>query len=193
MFDCEHNFDTDASLFQSVADPSNINSTPGQKELLLWHWRLGISMSRIQELMVPYQAKDENGLQGVMPCLITAAFKTAATCPIPHCAACELAPTHCRPTGATKQLAVEEKAGILSANQYQVGDLVSMDQFVSGTPGQLFSGYGREAQYNRFHGGTIFNDAASGAVWVEHQVSLGAGEPSVQRSNLKSGCMNSVA
>ena len=51
-----------------------------------------------------------------------------------------------------------------------------MDQFVSGTPGWLFSGYGREAQHNRFHGGTIFNDAASGAIWVEHQVSLGAGE-----------------
>jgi hypothetical protein len=81
-----------------------------------------------------------------------------------------------RPTGATKQLAVEEKAGILSANQYQVGDLVSMDQFVSGTPGKLFTGYGCEPQHNRFHGGTIFNDAASGAIWVEHQVSLGVGE-----------------
>lgn len=71
---------------------------------------------------------------------------------------------------------MEEKAGILSANRYQPGDLVSMDQFVSGTPGRLFSGYGREPQHNRFQGGTIFNDAASGAIWVEHQVSLGAGE-----------------
>ncbi len=51
-----------------------------------------------------------------------------------------------------------------------------MDQFVSGTPGRLFTGYGHEAHHNRFHGGTIFNDAASGAIWVEHQVSLGAGE-----------------
>jgi hypothetical protein len=101
-----------------------------------------------------------------MPCLITPAFKTAATCPIPCCAACELAHACCHPTGATKQLAVEEKAGFLSANQYQVRDLVSMDQFVSGTPGWLFSGYGREAQHHRFHCGTIFNDAASGAIWV---------------------------
>jgi hypothetical protein len=51
-----------------------------------------------------------------------------------------------------------------------------MDQFVSGTPGWLFSGYGSEAQHNWFHGGTIFNDTASGAIWVEHQISLGAGE-----------------
>jgi hypothetical protein len=142
----------------------------------MWHWRLGISMSRIQELMVPHWAKDENGLQDVMPCLITPAFKIAATCPILCCAACELACAHQRLTGATKQLAVEEKAGILSANQYQVGYLVSMDQFVSDTPGWLFYGYGREAQHNQFHGGTIFNDAASGAIWVEHQVSFGAGE-----------------
>ncbi len=77
-----------------------------------------------------------------MPCVINPAFKTAATCPIPCCAACELANARCRPTGATKQLAVKEKAGILSANQCQVGDLVSMDQFVSGTPGRLLSCYG---------------------------------------------------
>ncbi len=52
---------TDASLIPSVADTSNVNLTTGQKELLLWHWRLGIGMSRIQELMVPHQAMDENG------------------------------------------------------------------------------------------------------------------------------------
>ncbi len=101
VFECEHNFDMDASLFPSVADPSHVNLTPGQKELLLWHWRLGISISRIQELMVPHWAKDENGLQDVMPCAITPTFKTAATCPIPHCAACEMACARRSPTGAT--------------------------------------------------------------------------------------------
>ena len=29
---------------------------------------------------------------------------------------------------------------------------------------------------NIFHGGTIYNDAASGIIWVENQVSLGANE-----------------
>jgi hypothetical protein len=60
-----------------------------------------------------------------------------------------------------------------------------MDQFVSGTPGQLFSGYGREAQHNWFHGGTIFNDAASGAIWVDHQVSLSAGESICAKDQIK--------
>jgi hypothetical protein len=54
VFQCEHNFNMDASLFPLVTDPSNVNLTPGQKELLLWHWKLGISMSHIQELMVPH-------------------------------------------------------------------------------------------------------------------------------------------
>jgi hypothetical protein len=44
------------------------------------------------------------------------------------------------------------------------------------TPGRLFSGYGREDNCNKFHGGTLFQDAATGIIWVECQVSLGAGE-----------------
>ncbi len=47
---------------------------------------------------------------------------------------------------------------------------------MSGTPGWLLSGYGHEAQHNLNHGGTIFSDAASGAIWVKHKVSLDAGE-----------------
>jgi hypothetical protein len=38
----------------------------------------------------------------------------------------------------------------------------------------LPTGYGRESQDRRFQGGTIYNDAASGLIWVENQISLGA-------------------
>ena len=51
-----------------------------------------------------------------------------------------------------------------------------MDPFVVKTPGRQLDGYGREGENNRYHGGTIFNDAASGVIWVENQISLGAGE-----------------
>ncbi len=37
-------------------------------------------------------------------------------------------------------------------------------------------GYGPESADRRFQGGTIYNDAASGLIWVENQVSLGANE-----------------
>jgi hypothetical protein len=40
----------------------------------------------------------------------------------------------------------------------------------------LPAGYGRESQDRHFQGGTIYNDAASGLIWVENQISLGANE-----------------
>ncbi len=57
-----------------------------------------------------------------------------------------------------------------------LGDFVSTDQFICRTPGRLPEGYGRESKDRRFQGGTIYNDAASGLIWVENQVSLGANE-----------------
>jgi hypothetical protein len=38
----------------------------------------------------------------------------------------------------------------------------------------LPTGNGRDSQDRHFQGGTIYNDAASGLIWVETQVSLGA-------------------
>jgi len=38
------------------------------------------------------------------------------------------------------------------------------------------SDYGHVGPNSRFNGGTIYNDAASGLIWVENQVSLGASE-----------------
>ena len=50
------------------------------------------------------------------------------------------------------------------------------DQFVCRNPGQLPSGYGREKFTSCFDGGTIYNDATSGLISVEHHASLGANE-----------------
>ena len=69
-----------------------------------------------------------------------------------------------------------DSEGAISRNRLEVGDFVSTDQFVCRTPGRLPGGYGREGRNGRFTGGTINNDAASGLIWVENQVSLGASE-----------------
>ena len=53
---------------------------------------------------------------------------------------------------------------------------MSTDQLVCRTPGRLPNGYGREDLNSRFHGGTIYNNGASGLIWVETQVSLGSRE-----------------
>ena len=66
--------------------------------------------------------------------------------------------------------------GAISRNKLDVRDFVSTDQFVCRTPGRLPSRYSREGANSRFNGGTIYNDAASGLIWVENQVSLGASE-----------------
>ncbi len=69
-----------------------------------------------------------------------------------------------------------DSEGAISHNKLDVGDFVSTEQLVCRTPGRLPSGYGCERTNSQFNGGTIYNDAASGLIWVENQVSLGASE-----------------
>jgi hypothetical protein len=45
----------------NVANESNSNLSSAQKELLLWHWKLGISMQRIQELMRVVEVEEPDG------------------------------------------------------------------------------------------------------------------------------------
>jgi hypothetical protein len=71
---------------------------------------------------------------------------------------------------------LEDREGAITRDQYNVGDFVSTNQFICKTPGRLLTGYGRESQDHRYQGGTIFNDAAPGLIWVKNQVSLGANE-----------------
>lgn len=60
--DFDYEFDAyKRMLFPCVSSDQNKNLTQAQKELLLWHWKLGISMHRIQELMRGHQSKDRNG------------------------------------------------------------------------------------------------------------------------------------
>ena len=51
-----------------------------------------------------------------------------------------------------------------------------MDHFVVSNSGQLLTGFGQDGDNSQFHGETIFNNAATGAIWVKNQVSLGAGK-----------------
>ena len=52
-------------------------------------------------------------------------------------------------------------------------------------PGRLPSGLDRERDNNRFHGGNIYNDAASGLIWVDNQVSLRPNENIVGNSRFE--------
>ena len=48
-----------------VASDANQNLSSAQEELLLWHWKLGISMHRIQELMREIPMEDPAGVKSV--------------------------------------------------------------------------------------------------------------------------------
>ena len=145
-----------------VGDDSNKNLTGPQRELLLWHWKLGVSMTRIQQMMVEHEAVDMNNESVIMPQVIKPRYRTTSSCPIPLCAACELARAKKQSPKVIRQEAIAEKEGILSANEYMPGDFVSMDQFVVKTPERLPTGYGKGVRSNCYHGGTIFNDALAG-------------------------------
>merc|ERR1712197_15412 len=107
-----------------------------------------------------------------MPAVIEPRFPSAATYLVPKCRTCELAQAKRRSPKVVRQEAIKEKEAILAWDKYEAGDFLSMDQFVCKAPGRLLQGFGREGEANRYHGGTIFNDAATGVIWVENQVTL---------------------
>jgi hypothetical protein len=88
---------------------------------------------------------------------------------------------------------LEDHEGAITRDKYNVGDFVSTDQFICKTPGRLPTGYGRESQDRCYQGGTIFNDAASGLIWVENQVSLGAYETVMSKARFKQWLFDHVS
>ena len=154
----------------------NENLSMPQKELLLWHWKLGIGMQRVQSMMRKRTFEDPFGRMQVHPPIIKTKFASTASCTIPKCQSCELARAHQRLPNVKRVQANQDAEGAISRDKLEVGDFFSTDQFVCCTPGRLPNGYGREGSSSRFNGGTIYNDASSGLIWVENQVSLGANE-----------------
>ena len=163
------------SVLPNVASDENTNLTNAQKELLLWHWKLGISMPRIQELMKVVEMREPNGAVSVKDRVIVPKLNSAATCDIPVCQSCAVSRAKQRKPKVIKSKAIESSVGAISRDKYKTGDFVSIDQYVVKTPGRLPTGFGG-SDSNMYHGGTIFRDAASKYIHVQNQVSLGAGE-----------------
>ena len=65
---------------------------------------------------------------------------------------------------------------VIRRDDLQPGDRVSTDQYVSPVHGRLPHTKGKEKSQHQYSGGTIFYDHASGLVYLNHQVSLGAGD-----------------
>ena len=159
-----------------VGYSENKNVTDPQKELLIWHWKLGISMYRIQEFMKEQKIDEPNGNKFVVPPFICPKMKSSPKWPVPTCTSCLLACSKKRLIETKKQTIVPEKEVILSHKKYKPVNLVSIYQFVVTTPGWLQNGYGRDSSSYHFHEGTLCNYSDTGIIWIENQVSLGYSE-----------------
>ena len=162
----------------SVTSDNNEGLDVAQMCILKWFLRTGFSMHHVQQLMAPQKFRNSNDTIRELPPVIKpgVSFKRIRDCQLPACQALRLTRARRQSPGVIKTKAVKDKAGILSCDSLSVGDFVLTNQFISKTPGRLGTGFGREASYNRYQGGTIYNDDFSGLLYVNNQVSLGASE-----------------
>ena len=176
----EHNFLPTTSAFQqftedvektsrasrtyNIVDTQNINLTRAQKTLLKAHFCLGHwNMQWIQYLF----------RKGILRSSDSNVTKEHTKC---QCSACNFAKQTRRPKETIRQELKKEKDGNLKKNQLRVGGMVSSDQFISSVPGRLPNTYGRETDSQKYVGGTVFIDEASGFTFLENQVSVNANE-----------------
>ena len=75
--------------------------------------------------------------------------------------------------------------GDFTKDKYEVGYFVSTDQIICKTLGLLPTGYGIDSTDSHFQGGTIYNNVASGMIWIENQVLLGINETMVGKSQFE--------
>ena len=151
-----------------VTTESNANLDPAQKEVLLWHFKLGVSCSQIQHMM------KEHTIDGVIyPAVLPHVHPKAPFVSIPDCATCNIARAKVQKPdsfhGSTN--ASQQKA--LSRDKYMPGDLVSLDTVDAGYEGRSFAGRGASVGYRYV---TIFHDAGSGVIKVYPQHSASAAE-----------------
>ena len=155
----------------SVAQESNQNLTSSQRELLYWHWKLGHPhFAWVQSLAA--QPRDSIGSAPILRTKV----QGVSSCPAPLCAACQLAKQRRRGAGPERHVKDFSDLMKLKENNLKPGDRVSIDQYISAVPGRLPHTKGKESKNDKFVGGTLFVDHATGFVFVAHQVSLRAGE-----------------
>ena len=112
------------------------------------------------------QVVELDGTRYFMTPFILPKLATAATCAVPAYESSFLGRSNKCSPGVSKYKNVPDKDGILACDKYEIGDFVYTYQFVVFTPGILPTGYGCEPLQNLFNVGTIYNDAASGLIWI---------------------------
>ena len=159
------------ALYSCVSEENNQNLRPVQRSFLRWHFRLGHTSPRVIKWLA------SSGILGDQ------AKSLGTLDDLPKCGTCQYAKQGRRPTGATTTTPKEGKEGGLKTNITEPGQGTATDQFEVVKKGRLFSSRGREQLSERYCGGTIFVDIATGLTRCYFQHSLNADE--TIRSKLK--------
>ena len=151
-------------LYGCVTAKGNQNLSPVQKEMLRWHFCLGhASMASLHWL----------GLHGLLGPLSS---RIAKSTEVPMCGTCQYGKQTSTPTGVTTQSIHPSKSGGLLDGHPVPGAQIAVDQYETRTRGRRFDLAGREHPEEKFSGGTIFCDVATGSTRCYPQVSLNGPE-----------------
>ena len=107
----EYEFDNYYSHFCQTCSGAlaNKNLSGSHKELLLYHWNLGVSMNFIQDFMSPRKFKEPNGNIIILLVIINPKFPDARNCAVPACESCILTRSKKRSTNNKKVKPLSEK------------------------------------------------------------------------------------
>ena len=152
--------------FFSVFHQTNQNLSPWKKLWLKWHVRLNhLSFSHVKSL----------GSRGYLDKKALSLSDVNVNDP-PMCRACKHGRQTRTPDGSTITTKNPDCIGNLKKEKLTPGQTVFCDQLESRVRGRLLHTAGREPESEKFCGTTVFCDAASGYIHVEHQVTLNASD-----------------
>jgi len=108
--------------------------------------------------------------------IITGNTSEVSLCSPPICASCKISCMTRRNPKSTQSKHDPNQLMALRRNDLGIGQTVSIDQYITYTPGCLQHMRGKEHSVMQFTGGNLFDNHCSKFVFIHNQVSLGAGE-----------------
>jgi hypothetical protein len=169
----------------AVLKQANNNLSSEQKELLLWHHRLGhISIARVQSLL---QKPRTNSFNDKLTRIISPSNNKSSHCHPPLCTSCQYAKQKRKNPPKTTVATPLTTTG-LSDDILGAGDRVSVDIYCSSTTGRLPHTFGREKTSLQFTGGAIFVDHATRLIHNTHQHSTTTAETVLSKHLFEDFC-----
>ena len=169
------------SIFQStILDKSllsrdNINLSPGSKELLLWHCRLGhADFQRVLSILAKPESTRGSLEKGELVRRKIFPGTKVSNALVPKCIACSVAKQKRVTPASTTVIKNKPEEGAILNNTLYPGEKVSCDHYMSSTLGRLAHTRGKEDKSNQYVGGTLFVDFATNYIFHHHQVNLTA-------------------